>query len=124
MQAAAGVVAGKRSDDYVRTTVFLATVLFLVGARAVRPALRELRDELQPGRGERGRVRRNAGPVDPRHRALEVLGAVSRHGVSTVSQIARDTGLNGSTVVRCLETLESAGFVRDYQAMTWYAAWR
>ena len=28
---AAGVVAGKRSDDYVRTTVFLATVLFLVG---------------------------------------------------------------------------------------------
>lgn len=28
---AAGVVAGERSDDYVRTTVFLATVLFLVG---------------------------------------------------------------------------------------------
>ena len=28
---AAGVEAGERSDDYVRTTVFLATVLFLVG---------------------------------------------------------------------------------------------
>jgi hypothetical protein len=28
---ARGVVAGKRSDDYIRTTVFLATVLFLVG---------------------------------------------------------------------------------------------
>jgi hypothetical protein len=28
---ARGVTAGKRSDDYVRTTVFLATVLFLVG---------------------------------------------------------------------------------------------
>lgn len=28
---AKGVEAGKRSDDYVRTTVFLATVLFLVG---------------------------------------------------------------------------------------------
>ena len=48
-------------------------------------------------------------PVTAVLRALEVLGAVSRHGVSTVSQIARDTGLNASTVVRCLETLESAG---------------
>jgi hypothetical protein len=28
---AEGVAAGERSDDYVRTTVFLATVLFLVG---------------------------------------------------------------------------------------------
>ena len=28
---AEGVEAGERSDDYVRTTVFLATVLFLVG---------------------------------------------------------------------------------------------
>jgi hypothetical protein len=28
---AAGVTAAQRSDDYVRTTVFLATVLFLVG---------------------------------------------------------------------------------------------
>jgi IclR family transcriptional regulator, mhp operon transcriptional activator len=55
-------------------------------------------------------------PVTAVLRALEVLGAVSRHGVSTVSQVARDTGLNASTVVRCLETLESAGFVlKDHE---------
>jgi hypothetical protein len=28
---ASGVTAAQRSDDYIRTTVFLATVLFLVG---------------------------------------------------------------------------------------------
>ncbi|CDX33100.1 DNA-binding transcriptional activator, 3HPP-binding [Mesorhizobium sp. SOD10] len=50
-------------------------------------------------------------PVNAVLRALKVLNVVNSRRQSTVSEIARASGLTSSTAVRFLETLESAGYV-------------
>src|SRR5690606_20940741 len=51
-------------------------------------------------------------PVQSVIRALSVLQAVNRPGVRTLDEITRATGLPKPTVLRLLETLAAAGYVR------------
>lgn len=56
------------------------------------------------------------------HRAMETVENVARHQPVGVSEIAREIGLDKSTVHRILITLESAGWVRRNVSGAWSIA--
>lgn len=61
-------------------------------------------------------------PVTAVLRGLEVLATVNRLGEASVGQIHREIGLNLPTVVRMLETLQYAGYVREHPERAVYMA--
>ncbi len=69
---------------------------------------------------ETGKVTTSYDPVAALLRGLEVLRAVNRLGQASVSEIHRATALNQPTVVRMLETLIHAGFVRRHPRQAVY----
>lgn len=60
-------------------------------------------------------------PVIAVLRGLEVLRVINRSGSSTVKDIHYDTGLNKATIVRMLETLMHAGYLRRNEETGAYA---
>lgn len=60
-------------------------------------------------------------PVTAVLRGLEVLRVVNRSGVATVKEIHYETGLDKATIVRMLETLIYAGYLRRNEETSVYS---